>query len=298
MHKGVLKQGKVYSTRESRNNMKRLLPATLTSAICLILLMSLVLPGCKAQGGLREIHLVPGTVLLHIHLEPPFPDFLSTMPETGILDWKIFLEEDVFNGPLGISIIGIDISTLEPQLLILTGSAEVEEVSSILSEYSGCEIKELENRIDLLIAGSPRASIASKDGWTALYIGQAPEVVMNRWLEMDREFSLAADSALMCISGNTNSISILVSENLLNFVSVMPVNRWVDWWSYVEDMLAVVQPNAIFIGMDFKPALCLEIRIAKRSGEISSLYLEVQDSMLQATLPVLLHMCFSGEFSF
>ena len=89
----------------------------------------------------------------------------------------------------------------------------------------------LENRIDLRTErGQVRGAVASRSGWTCIYLGPAPSVVVRQWLELEPEESMAADSALVSVIPDGHDLTAMLSGNLLGFVSLLPLDRWIDNW--------------------------------------------------------------------
>jgi hypothetical protein len=203
----------------------------------------------------------------------------------------------------GLALLGVDISDLTPQLLFLVPGEDARETASALASDTESEMRETGGRFDLLLSGRPWGSVASRDGWTAIYLGRAPEIVLRDWLELEPSASLAADAALTALlSAGTQGGSspplmcrVLVPGNLLDFLAVAPVGRWFPPWNRVEMVLDYLRPEALLLELGTEPFLSLELYAARAGDEITRLRLELEDEALQASIPALVQLLSSGR---
>ena len=271
----------------------------------LFLLLALSVLACGGRSApVPELPLVPGSVLLHFHIEGDFPEYLlASLPEHPPLRWSTLLDvtgAEVF----GVSLLGVDISDLTPQLLCLVPRVDAGVTATALATDTDSDVREAGGRFDLLVSGRPWGSVASRDAWTAVYLGRAPEVVLRDWLELEPAASLAADTALVDLlsSGAPGGSSppvfcrILVPGSLLDFLAVAPVGRWFPFWDRVEVVLDYLRPEALLLELGLEPLLSLELYAARAGGDITRLRLELEDEALQASVPALLQLLSSGRF--
>lgn len=238
------------------------------------------LAAIAACGGPDDLALVPSHSLAYVYVsETVDPALLSALPTdlTGVPPelWSAMLAE----GPVGIDVVAVDLSTLRPQLILLTSSMQPDRLVEIGSLHLECEAAPAEGRTDLRTSrGSLRGSVSERDGWACLYIGHAPESVVRSWLSMTLEESLAADSALAELERERGQITVLLPSNLIQFVTVLPVQRWLRGWDTIQEILNRIRPSALRIDLDLTPYAVIELRMARGSGGVSRLRLELEDT--------------------
>ncbi|MBN1435422.1 hypothetical protein JW921_11735 [Candidatus Fermentibacterales bacterium] len=272
---------------------RRLATLLVPGLVSLALLLALAATGCGGRG-VPELALVPATALLHVHFEMMPPDYLVDLAgASGLpLAYTDALVQELGDAPFGVTLLAIDISELRPQFLVLSRRADRAALARALAGSSGSEIREAGDRTDLLLDGYPWASVADRDGWTALYIGRAPEVALRSWLELDPSASLASDTLLsQLVPDRRPMATVLLPRNLLDFLRVAPIGRWVPAWRRISSAIAALDPAAAVIGLDLEPFPALEVFVA-RAGDATTtrLRIELEDDALQSALPGLVRM--------
>lgn len=239
-----------------------------------------LLAACGQRTTVQELSMVPSTALAHIHIESPLPPELWAYLPDGILPVETpFLQELTEKGPLGITVAGINLTNLEPQLLILSRDIVPDSMIAIASHHMEFSIDSAAGRSDLTSpSGAILGSIASRDEWTCLYVGPAPQSVMTSWLELGESRSLGADSSLAKISGDGGDLSIFIPSGLITFLRVAPLENWVDGWEDVESALSLIQPTAARLDLSFGGFVSVETRIVRQGGSVSRARIEVEDS--------------------
>jgi hypothetical protein len=236
---------------------------------------------CGSKGLADELANVPSTVMLHIHLERPLPpQAWSFIPgEYSPVDPGL-LQDLLDRGPLGISLVSVDLTNLRPQLFLLSSSVDPDTMLAIAARYIEFAADSAVSRIDLVSTqGRLLGSVASRDGWTCLYLGPAPEAIVPYWLELERERSLAADSALVSISRETGAdVSILVPAGLVSFLQVAPIANWLPEWGDVETAMTLLQPRSARLDLSFSGFVSVELQLVREAGKISRIRLEIEDS--------------------
>jgi hypothetical protein len=239
---------------------------------------------CGGSGDIiDELKMVPGTYLLHLHVSPGLSSDLTALAVTYFPQAALavrLLQE----GPIGISLVSIDITNMTPQLMLLSRDVDrslaVEEAALILNVHPDT----LDSRIDFVTErGQVRGSVAARDGWTCIYLGSAPSIVIRQWLELEEKSSLAADSALVSVLSDGHDLSILLSGNLISFVTLLPVDRWVSGWDRIDGMIRLVRPTAISLNLTYRDSTdtaAVEVLAARGGGAVSRLALEISDSAI------------------
>ncbi|MCK5786720.1 MAG: hypothetical protein KAH54_09200 [Candidatus Sabulitectum sp.] len=250
-----------------------------------ILTGSILLSGCGGKDPVPELHLVPGTALLHIHIEPGLNSGLTSFAGDHFSGF-VLADSLLKKGPLGISIVGVDISTLEPQLLILSRSTSTEYATALAARVLDLDPMQEENRVDLISQhGYARASVTGKDGWTAVYIGPAPHITLGNWLDLKKDDSLEADASLLEVIPEDRHITILFPGNLFGFVSLLPLERQIPWWTDYKDIAETVKPAALSLSLSWPEAdtgepLHAGVILARRDGGVTSVELAISDTQI------------------
>lgn len=252
------------------------------NATCM-LAAALLLLACGSNDPVPELYLVPGTALMHVHMEPGVNTHLTSF--AGDQFQGFILADSLLNrGPLGVSVVGVDITVLEPQLLLLSNSVSTEYATALAARVLDLDPREEENRVDLISEqGYARASVTQRDGWTAVYIGPAPHITLNQWLDLDRNNSLAADTALASVIPLHRQISVLLPGNLFGFLSFLPLERQIPWWTDYKDVAAVIKPAALSFSLswpdpDAEEPISAGLILARRGGGITSLDISISDT--------------------
>jgi hypothetical protein len=244
-------------------------------------LACLTVLGAGCGGGVRnELAMVPGTCLFHVHLEKGMsPLFLD---EIISLDKNLAIAESLLTmGPVGVTLMGVDITSISPQFLFLSRGISHQNASSMVAGMLDLTGAEGEDRTDLSDdSGLVRASVSARKGWTAIYIGPAANVTMDAWLRMDEMGSLAADDALMQALPASHHATLMLPGNLFTFVSLLPVERYVPWWEEYTAVARVVRPSALTLSVSWPSSgpISLEARVAREDGAMTSMELTLTDT--------------------
>jgi hypothetical protein len=246
-----------------------------------------LLSACGRNDPIPELRQVPETTLLHIHMEPGMNASLTTFARISFSGF-VLADSLLKMGPLGISLVGVDISTLDPQLLLLTEDATPEYATALAARILDLDPKQQENRVDLVSEhGYVRASVTQRDGWTAVYVGPAPRIILGSWLELKRENSLAADTSLAAVIPANRHITMLFPGNLFGFVSLLPLERQIPWWTNYRNMADRVKPSALSISVSWpeseadKPVQA-EIILARHDGGVASIEVSLHDTNINS----------------
>ncbi len=248
-----------------------------------LLLFAPLLLAIGCGGGVRdELAMVPGTCLFHLHLEEGLsPSMLS---ELVSLDPSLVLAESLLTrGPVGVTLMGVDITSLSPQLLFLSSRVSRAEASELASNMMHLEESEGENRLDLSDdTGLIRASVAERRGWTALYLGPAADVTIDAWMRMEEVGSLASDEALMQALPGRHHLTLMLPGNLFTFVSLLPVERYVSWWGEYTAVARVIRPSALTLSLSWPSTggISLEARLAREDGGMTAAELSITDTSI------------------
>jgi hypothetical protein len=253
-------------------------PAVALAALVVLLLA----PGCGRSGTRlqQELEMVPANALVHIHLSRPIPPQIVAMVPAQLVPLPPALIDSLLDyGELGITVAAIDITNLSPQLLVLMRDADPESVVADACGLLGCSADSSRDWINLR-SGQGRflGAVAERDDWTCMYLGPAPEVVLDGWLSLEREASLAADTTLALVSGGTSDLAILIPSNFLQFVRTSPISAWVDWWGDAESILAMIQPGAARLDFFYTGYLGIELRVVRERTKVARVRLELEDS--------------------
>ncbi len=243
-------------------------------------LLTAVLASCGGSPVERELAMVPGTCLVHLHAESSLPpEFWAFVPADALPAGKALLMEIAGQGPAGFSIPGISLTDLSPQILVLTRSIPPDSMTSLACRHLEASAEARGSRSDLVSArGSVLGSVATRDGWTCLYLGPAPQSVLDAWLSMERGQSLAADGQLAMLIDGEADLSLFVPSGLFAFLRVAPVSEWVPWWDAAETAMSLLQPAAARLDLSFGDAVTVELRVVRQAENVSRLRLELEDT--------------------
>ena len=246
------------------------------------LLFAILALSCGGSEPVPELSLVPGMALLHIHLEQGFNSQARTLAGEFFPEFEL-ADSLLKAGPLGVSLVGVDITTLEPQLLMLSDRVTVEYATALAARQLDLDPRQEDNRVDLVSEqGYARAAVTERNGWTALYIGPAPHITLGQWLNMEKENSLAADTSLVKVLPENAQISVLLPGNLFGFLSLLPLERQIVWWQQYRDIAAKIKPGALAMGISWpdEPAdnVTISLGLARREGGIISLVLKAENT--------------------
>ncbi|GEM_PF-865903 len=259
-----------------RNRMLLFAPLFLTLA-----LLAVLAAGCG--GGVRnELAMVPGTCLFHVHLEKGMSPLL--LNEIMSLDKNLVIAESLLTmGPVGVTLMGVDITSISPQFLFLSRGISRQNAALMVSGMLDLTGAESDERTDLSDdSGLVRASVSERSGWTAIYMGPAANVTMDAWLRMDEMGSLAADEALLQALPASHHATLMLPGNLFTFVSLLPVERYVPWWDDYTAVARVVRPSALTLSVSWPSSgpISLEARLAREDGAMTSMELTLTDTAI------------------
>lgn len=241
----------------------------------------LAVAGAGCGGGARnELAMVPGTCLFHVHMEQGMSPLL--LDEIVSLDRNLVIADSLLAmGPVGVTLMGVDITSLSPQFLFLTRETSRRNAASMVSDMLDLTGTEGEDRTDLSDnSGLVRASVSEKGGWTAIYVGPAANVTIDAWLRMDEMGSLASDEALLQALPGSHHATLMLPGNLFTFVSLLPVERYVPWWDDYTAAARVVRPSALTLSVTWPSTgpISLEARLAREDGAMTSVELTITDT--------------------
>ncbi len=246
---------------------------------------TMLFTSCNESDPIPELNLVPATSLIHIHVEPGINSSLTSFAGEKI-DSFTLADSLLKRGPIGISLVGVDISTLEPQLLILTKYATEESTTALAARVLDLDPRQESNRVDLVSEqGYARASVSGRDGWTAIYIGPAPHITLGNWLDLEEDNSLSADTALASVIPEDKQLTILFPGNLFGFVSLLPLERHIPWWTEYKNVAEIIKPAALSLSLSWpepntEEPLQAAVILARRGGGVSHAELSFTDTQI------------------
>ncbi len=233
-----------------------------------------------------ELQMVPGLCFLHVHMSSDFS--LELIPVNIEAFLPLWLCDSLLSsGNLGISLLGINFADLSPQLLFLSSSLDAGEVAHIVREGLDCNSVEAGDRIDLINdQGSVLCSISARNGWTCLITGTGSDRAVDRWLSLEVSESLASDSDLMNVVDSEADLTVLISNNSISFLSVIPDGMLTRsqrrTLANVRNLVQSAGLKALQISLDFKddnpPATVLEIKLVRGDDYISTLSISFSDT--------------------
>jgi hypothetical protein len=245
--------------------------------------------GCGGGTALNdELSMVPGLCFLHVHVVEGFDT--SMLPGSVSSLIPLWLCDSLLaEGPLGISLIGVNLTDLTPQLLFLTRDLEPSELAALASSGMGCEVRGSNGRLDLLTSGgSLLASAAGREGWSCLVTGAGADGAVDRWLALEEGASLASDSGLVSIARGDCDITVLVSRNTISFLSFIPDGMLSRseraMLDSVKSLIQEIGPEALRIGVGMTVTdpidAFAEMELLRSGGYTSYVRLEVSDTGL------------------
>jgi hypothetical protein len=245
-----------------------------------------VLAASCGQGGPGDddLSMVPANSICYIRASADAAGLVSALlpRETGVVPAAL-LEDLLAAGPLGAAVISVDFTDLRPQLLFLTRGVDPGEMERMAASRLDCRTEESRGRTDLLTGrGAILGSVASRDGWTCLYLGRAPTSVVGPWLEMEESGSLAADTGLAALEGGEAQLSLLLPGNMIDFLGLLPLQRWYPGLADLRSSFMSLRPRALRVDLSTGPTISLEARMLRQGGRRTRLSLELEDPGLSA----------------
>jgi hypothetical protein len=236
--------------------------------------------GCGGGPSIAdELKLVPGLCFLHIHVNAEMD--LDLVPADAGLIMPLWLVDSLKSrGDLGISLLGVNLTDLSPQLMFLSRKVGPDEMAGIGMAGFDCDVEATGEGFDLVDQrGGILGSVAGRDGWTCLVTGSGSDRSTLRWLSMEEGESLAADSDLVAISESGADLTVLVSRNSINFLSVIPMGmldrRQITYLNMARNIISDIGIRAVRISLDTvdeEPrGLFLELQLVRQDGYVTSL---------------------------
>lgn len=243
--------------------------------------------GCGGGSSITdELHVVPGLCFLHVHLSGDMD--ISLVPGGAEALLPVWLVDSLHSrGGLGISLLGVNLTDLSPQLLFLSRHVDPDEMAKIGEAGFDCEARETEKGYDLVDSrGSVRGSVAGRDGWTALVTGSGADRSASRWLTMEEGQSLAADSDLMSIAESDADMTVLVSRNSISFLSVIPTGmlsrQQMSYLNIARNIIADLGLSAAGLCFDVTEvepgSIEVQFRFVRDGGHVSEISLCFSDT--------------------
>ena len=260
------------------------------SVITAFPLFTLLFPGCGGEASIQdELGMVPGLCFLHVHVSRTMD--IDLIPDSINEFIPLWLCDSLnVRGDFGMSLLGINLTDFTPQLIFLSRELGTEEMLQLGTAGFNCDAEENQQCYDLIDErGSMIGSIACRDGWTCLITGSGSDRSARRWLELEKEESLASDPNLMSISESDADLTILISHNSIAFVSVIPTGMLsrtqVAILNRVKDLIQAINPKALRISLnitDEEPQVTvLELQLVRDGENVTSFSFSFSDTELQ-----------------
>lgn len=251
--------------------------------------IGILVAGCGDGGSLdEELRQVPGLCFLHVHIGAEFDT--SILPDEVSAILPLWLCDSLLaEGPLGVSLIGVNLTDLTPQLLFLTRTLEPGELAAMASSGFDCGVRAGDDRFDLVTpGGSLIGSTGGRGEWSCLVTGAGADGAVDRWLALEEEASLAADTGLAAVSRADCDVTILVSRNTISFLSFIPDGMLTrSERALLDSVKALIQdlgPEALRIGLGISSTdpvdVYVEFELLRAGGAVSVVRLGVSDSGL------------------
>lgn len=259
------------------------------SVITALPLITLLFSGCGGGVSITdELRMVPGLCFLHVHISE-ITDIDLIPEQTGEFFPLWLCDSLAARGSFGVSLLGINLTDFTPQLLFLSRELGTDEMLQLGKDGFQCGSEETSQGYDLIDErGSMMGSVARRDGWTCLITGSGSDRSARRWLELEAEESLAADSDLISISESDADLTILVSYNSIAFLSVIPTGMLsrneIVILNRVKDIIGAVNPKALRVSMtisdDEPPVIILELQLVRDGENVTSFSISFSDTEL------------------
>ena len=261
------------------------------SVIIALSLLTLVLHGCGGGTSIQnELEMVPGLCFLHVHVSENMD--IDLIPEGFSEFLPLWLCDSlIVRGSFGVSLLGINLTDFTPQLLFLSRGLEMDGMLQLGKDGFHCSSEESQQCFDLIDdRGSMIGSIASRDGWTCLITGSGSDRSARNWLELGKEESLASDPELISISESDADLTLLVSQNTIAFISVIPTGMLsraqVTMLGRVKNLIQEINPKALMISLDITaeepPVITLELQLVRDGDNVTSFSVSFSDTEFTA----------------
>ena len=245
-----------------------------------ITLITAITAGCGGGPSIEEeLAMVPGLCFLHLHVDESAD--LTLLPESLDSMIPLWLCDSLGRyGDFGMSLLGVNLTDLKPQLMFLSSSIGADDMADIGAEGFQCSATESGSGYDLLDSrGSILGSVAARDGWTCMITGSGSDRAADRWLSMDGEESLAADSDLVSIARSDADMNTLISRNSIGFLSVIPTGmldrQQIAYLNLARSMISDLGVRAARLSInvtDQEPrGLFIEFQLVRENGNVATI---------------------------
>jgi len=251
--------------------------------------ISAILSGCGSSRSIGdELEMVPGLCFLHVHVGSELNTEL--IPDDFDRFLPLWLCDSLrARGDFAVSLLGINLTDFSPQLLFLSSNIETDELVELGTYGFNCGFEEANETFNLIDdRGGLAGSIASRNGWTCLATGSGADRAARRWLELEKNESLASDADLLSISESEGDLTILVSQNSIAFVSVIPTGMLsrteISMLARIKSIIQALDPRALRISLDIMdeepPVTQLEFQLVRGENDVTVFSLSFSDTEL------------------
>ncbi len=248
--------------------------------------LSALLAACGGAGLDDELSAVPGLSLLHVHLEAGGgAGRLSGLLGLGDHPAAAIADSLLREGPVGVTLLGINLTDLSPRLMLLSGSVDHPSLAELAAGELSAEVSASGERTDLQSdRGRILGSVAERDGWSCLCLGTGADGAVANWLELEPEAALSADTAIAALAGaGTSEVTILVSSNTLSFLSFVPSGMMTpserEMMDMAMELIDTVEPKAVRLDLELPGGegapLTAALTVRRPGGAEASLSLTV-----------------------
>lgn len=259
------------------------------SVIATLSLLSLLFSGCGGGASIQdELGMIPGLCFLHVHVSENMD--IDLIPDEANEFIPLWLCDSLLaRGSFGVSLLGVNLTDFTPQLLFLSRELGTNEMLQLGKAGFHCSSEENQHGYDLIDErGSMIGSIAGRDGWTCLITGSGSDRSARRWLEIEKEESLASDSDLISISESDADLTVLISHNSISFISVIPTGMLsrgeIAMLNQVKSLIRAINPKALRVSLgisdDEPPITVLELQLVRDGENVTSFSFSFSDTEL------------------
>jgi hypothetical protein len=249
-----------------------------------IVALMVAIAGCGGGSGGGDLAMVPASSICYLRVGGEAADLLPTLMPEDVSGLPSGLLRDLLDaGPVGISVISVDFTDLRPQLMLLSREVSEERMLDLASSRLDCRTEQRADRAELMTPeGSLLGAVASRDGWSCLYLGRATSAVVGPWLQMEESGSLAADTGLARLEGGDADLSLMLPGNMIDFLGLLPLQRWYPELAELRTDFMSLGPRALRMDLHLSPHPAVEARLLRRGGAVTRLRVELEDSEISA----------------
>jgi len=258
--------------------------------LAVLSLGTILVSSCGEAASIQdELAMIPGLCFLHIHISENLD--IDLIPEAAGEFLPLWLCDSLIaRGSFGVSLLGINLTDFTPQLLFLSKELGTNEMLELGKAGFHCGTEENQQGYNLIDErGSMMGSIAGRDGWTCLITGSGSDRSARRWLELEKEESLAADSDLVSISGSDADLTVLVSHNSIAFISVIPTGMLsrsqIAILNRVKNLISAINPKALRVSLSISdeepPVTVLELQLVREGSNVTSFSVSFSDTDME-----------------